>query len=200
MPTASHAADCTCRAHPLPASLRVRDARDHYLAENGFTVAAYDDKWTEASFLGVAFAVPNTRTHRWAIMLHDLHHVATGFGTDLAGEAEISAWELRGGLRPLGLYVASLVVTGFTMGVVAWPARTLAALRSSDGGPALWSREIGYEPLLAMTVGDLRALLGIPRSGLATARRALHAHAPKRADLTHATSRSLAASQRAGAT
>ncbi len=180
MPTLPHAADCTCRAHPLPASMRVRDARDHYLAENAFTVAAYDDKWTQASFFGLSFAVPNTRTHRWAIMLHDLHHVATGFGTDLVGEAEISAWEVRGGLRALGPYVASLVLSGFTMGAIAWPKRTLRALRCSDGGPALWSREITYGRLLDMTVGDLRALLGIPQTGIASARRELHPKAPKR--------------------
>jgi hypothetical protein len=160
--------------------MRVRDARDHYLAENAFTVAAYDDKWTQASFFGLSFAVPNTRTHRWAIMLHDLHHVATGFGTDLVGEAEISAWEVRGGLRALGPYVASLVLSGFTMGAIAWPKRTLRALRCSDGGPALWSREITYGRLLDMTVGDLRALLGIPQTGIASARRELHPKAPKR--------------------
>jgi hypothetical protein len=33
--------------------MRVRDARDAYLAENGFTLAGYDAAWTEASLLGV---------------------------------------------------------------------------------------------------------------------------------------------------
>jgi hypothetical protein len=74
---------------PIGASVRVRDARDAYLAENGFTVEGYEAKWTEASLFGFRFRVPNTPRHRWAIMRHDLHHVATGYGTDLAGEGEI---------------------------------------------------------------------------------------------------------------
>src|SRR5215467_14616440 len=100
---------------PLPADWGVREGRDTYLAENGFTTAAYDVKWTDASFFGVRFRVPNTARHRWAIMLHDLHHVATGYGTDLVGEAEISAWELRRGLRGLGFYVGSIVAGGALM-------------------------------------------------------------------------------------
>jgi hypothetical protein len=35
-----HGASCTCRAHPLPAEMTVREARDVYVTENGFTMAA----------------------------------------------------------------------------------------------------------------------------------------------------------------
>ena len=76
------------RARPLPADWTVRRARDAYLEENGFTVAAYDAPRTPANILGFTFSVPNPPRHRAAIMLHDLHHVATGFGTDLRGEGD----------------------------------------------------------------------------------------------------------------
>jgi len=85
------------RTAPVPASWTVRQARDAYLAENGFTLAAYDAPRTEASFFWFHFSVPNTPVHRWAIQMHDLHHVATGYGTDTVGEGEISAWEARRG-------------------------------------------------------------------------------------------------------
>jgi len=84
---------------PTPQS--VESARDAYLARNGFTVESYSARWTPASFMGIPFVVPNTTTHRWAIMMHDLHHVTTGYGTDIPGEGEISAWELRRGLTGL---------------------------------------------------------------------------------------------------
>lgn len=160
----------------FPASWTVRRALEAYLAENGFTFEAYEAKWTDASFLGVRFAVPNTRKHRWAIMLHDLHHVATGFGTDLAGEGEISAWELRG-LRSLGLYVASIVLGGVAIGFARAPLRAWSALRSP--GRTLFDDTIAYAQLLDMTVGELRAHLGLPEQGLARGPRALHAYAPQ---------------------
>jgi hypothetical protein len=162
-------------------------ARDAYLLENGFTVEAYDAKWTDASVLGIRIAVPNTPTHRWAIMRHDLHHGATGYGTDLAGEGEISAWELRRGLRGLGLYVGSLVLTGTLAGLLVAPRRTIRAFRAAGAGRSLFRREESYDDLLAFDVAALRAYLGVPAEGLAAVR-GLHAFAPRNGDpaVTHA--------------
>ena len=42
---------------------------------------------------GGVYDLPNPGFLPW----HDLHHVATGYGTGLIGEAEISAYELRAG-------------------------------------------------------------------------------------------------------
>lgn len=160
--------------------MTVRDGRDAYLAENGFTVASYDAKWTDASFFGVRFRVPNTRRHARAIMLHDLHHVATGFGTDLAGEGEISAWELRRGLRGLGAYVGSIVVAGTLAGLLVAPRRVMRAWRASGSGRrSLFVEERPYDELLALTVADLRRELGIAERGVAAETRGLHAYAPR---------------------
>ena len=160
--------------------MTVIEGRDHYLAENGFTVQAYEDAWTKASFFGLSFSVPNTARHRWAIMLHDLHHVATGYGTDLPGEAEVSAWEARRGLRPLGAYVASIVTGGAAFGLMIAPRRTVRAYRDSGRGvPSLFRRDADYEATLALTVGALRERLGVPRNGLFRGTRRLHPDAPK---------------------
>lgn len=181
--SASRAADhpplCTCRAHPLPASMSVREARDVYLAENGFTVEAYDSPTTSGSFLGMQFAVPNPPPHQRAIRLHDLHHVATGFGTDHAGEAELSAWQARRGLRRTGMYVTTIVMANALLGVVFAPRRTLVALRNSGAGSSLFSMTIDYELLLERTVGELREMLAIPTCGITSLPRGLHAHAPR---------------------
>ena len=164
---------------PLSSELRVADALQAYLDENGFDKAHYDATHTPASVLGIAFGVPNTPSHRLAIMRHDLHHVATGYGTDLAGEAEISAWEVRRGFGDLGLYVGAIVSSGVVLGLLAWPRRTIRAARA-PGRRNFFGKELRYEDLLAMTVGELRDVLGVPREGIAGARK-LHAGAPKSA-------------------
>jgi hypothetical protein len=167
------------RDRALPADWSVRRGRDAYLDENGFTVEAYDEPKTPASFFGLDFTVPNTPKHRWAIMLHDLHHVATGYGTDLVGEAEISAWELRRGLSGLGLYVGSIVLGAALFGLVLAPRRTVEAFLAapSDDG-SLFQTTRSYEDLIGLRVGELRSLLGLPEEGLARRPRQLHPNAP----------------------
>lgn len=176
-------ATMTVERLPWAASMRVRDARDAYLRENGFTVQAYDEPWTQVAYTKrIRFAIPNTAAHRRGIMLHDLHHVATGYGTDLTGEGEISAWELRLGLRGLDLYVGSIVTGGFLMGLAVAPLRTRRAWSAADTCKSnLFADELSYEALLAMTVGDLRTHLGIDVNGIAAEPRGLHAGAPSAA-------------------
>jgi YHS domain-containing protein len=176
---ADHEASCTCRMHPLPAAMTVREARDVYLAENGFTMAAYVAPTTQGSFLGHKFTVPNPPAHQSAIRLHDLHHVATGFGTDHAGEGEISVWQLRRGLRGAGLYVRSVVFANALLGIVLAARRTLTALRHPSAGGSLFSARMDYDAILELSVGELRAMLAIPPAGLAVGRRGLHALAPQ---------------------
>lgn len=167
------------RDHPLPAAWTVRRARSEYLTENGFGLAGYDEPWTPGTFLGIRFRVPNTPRHRWAIMRHDLHHVATGYGTDLRGEGEISAWELRGGIRALGLYTGSIVVLGALMGMLIAPIRTARAFAASTGRSLFGTaRDRDYEALLSLTVGELRERLGVPAAGLNARRRGVGALAP----------------------
>jgi hypothetical protein len=170
---------------PFPPSWTVRRARDAYLAENGFTVEGYDAAWTEGSILGVPVKVPNTPHHRWALMLHDLHHVATGFGTDLAGEGEQAWWEAHRGFRCVDAYVSSFVLMACAWGIVVAPRRSLAAWRASRRDQAslfaMAVDAVDYDALLELTVGDLRAALNVPRAGLAGSSRALHSRAPKHA-------------------
>lgn len=165
----------------------VAAALDRYLDENGFTHAEYEADWTQASFLGIPMAVPNTRLHKQGIRLHDLHHVATGFGTDVAGEGEISAWELGAGLPGVGFYVGSIVCFGALVGMIAAPRRAIRAFRAARAARArtLWSAlETGapgfsqYEAVLGLTVGELREKLGMPAEGLLSGERRLHGLAP----------------------
>jgi ubiquinone biosynthesis protein Coq4 len=127
------------------------------------------------SFLGHKFTVPNPPAHQRAIRLHELHHVATGFGTDHAGEGEISVWQLRRGLAGAGVYVTSVVLANALLGLVLAPRRTLAALRHSGAGGSLFSSTMEYESVLNQSVGELRARLGVPVGGLAAGHPGLHA-------------------------
>lgn len=167
------------RERPAPVEMTVREARDAYLAENGFTVAAYDEPTTKVSLWGFSFSIPNTPRHRDAIMWHDLHHVVTGYGTDPVGEGEISMWELRRGLKGLDLYVSGIVIGLVVLGSALSPRRIWRAWKDSGSeGRSMFPGQLDYETVLDMTVGELRAALSVEPDGVAKHPRRRHSGAP----------------------
>jgi hypothetical protein len=149
-------------AAPVP-WLKVGEGRDEYLAANGFTVDSYTAPLVPAVLLGLRFSVPNVGGLGGALPLHDLHHVALGYGADVRGECEISAWELRAGMRNAPWLIRLFLVEFILLGLVIAPRRTLAAWRAARGCRTLFVAPLPYERLLEMTVGELRTHLGIVR-------------------------------------
>jgi hypothetical protein len=164
------------RDRPLPPTLTVRAAREVYLAENGFTTEEYTAETFSLMILGGRFKVtlPNPPPRRWAVALHDLHHVATGYGADFIGEGEVALWELMGGCETWIVYLLNVLAAMF--GVVLSPRRMLAAYAGARTAKALYRQDVKLDALLDMTLGDLRERLGVPREGLAEGERAV---APK---------------------
>ncbi|HEY8146841.1 MAG TPA: hypothetical protein VIG06_29375 [Kofleriaceae bacterium] len=139
----------------------VREARDRYFRDNGFSEASYTARWVKLKMGPIPLAFPNTAARRRAVPLHDLHHVATGYATSWTGEAEISAWELAAGC---GRYWAAwgLDIGGALVGLLIAPRRTWRAFRRGRRCRSLYRAELTGD-LLDMPVAELRARLGTDR-------------------------------------
>jgi hypothetical protein len=164
------------RRRPLPSTLTVRAARDAYLAENGFDTAGYSAPTYEVDAFGRRFTLRNTDDRKRALPLHDLHHLAIGYGTDLVGEAEVAAWELRAGCRTPIIYALNLAAV--LLGLLLAPRRIARAFLDARGATTLYRQEHDYTALLGLTLGELRARLGVPNGGVAREPRRLHETAP----------------------
>jgi hypothetical protein len=143
----------------IPGTLTVREGRDRYLAANGFDVAGYTAPTFSIKILGVPCTFKNPPARQRAVPLHDLHHVATGYGTDFTGEAEIGIWELRGGCNTFFLWFINLLAV--LAGVLISPLRVARAFFRARGQRSLYRDELPYEQLLELTVDQLRARLGL---------------------------------------
>ena len=108
------------------ASLTLREARSRYFAANGLPDdGGYEERWVKTKLGPVPFAYPNTEGRRRIAPAHDLHHVLTGYGTDLTGEGELGAWEIGAGCRDRTGLQLQLRVLGFAL---AWsPGRMFRA-------------------------------------------------------------------------
>jgi hypothetical protein len=160
----------------LPASLSVRDARDRYLADNGFSTAGYTAPTFQVDVLGRTWTFKNLRVRQRAVPLHDLHHVATGYGTDLVGEAEIGAWEIGGGCTNLFLYYIN--AAAMVLGLFLAPVRVWRAFRAGLRQRTLYKVAAPYEEVLGLDLGALRQRLGVPPDGAADHPAGLHRRAP----------------------
>ena len=158
-------------------ALRVRDARARYFRDNGFgDDGGYGAKWVKIALGPVPAFVPNSAARVRAVRLHDLHHVATDYDTDLAGEAEIAAWEIASGC---GGYVAAWILNLYALaiGLVVAAGRTWRAFARGRHSGNLY--RLGWrDEVLDDRVGALRSKLGLEaggESGASLADRALFA-------------------------
>ena len=147
-------------------SLRLEEARNLFLAANGFKLQEYSASTFTIGILGLSLKFPNTEGRKRVVPLHDLHHVLTGFGTDWVGEAEIGAWELRAGCNSFIAYFlnASAVMIGLFMS----PGRVWQAFHEAKDQHTLYRDPTPYERLLQTTVGEVRTRLGIRFRDLAS--------------------------------
>ena len=151
-------------------------ALEKYLDTNGFSTASYTAPTVEIPIGPVAVTLPNSPGRKVVVRWHDLHHVATGYGTSLTGEAEIGAFELRAGCTNLAAYVYNGMAVA--MGLLISPLRTLQAFRDARGATTLYRLELDYDETLALDVSEVRRLMRIPAEGLAKHPVALHSRAP----------------------
>ena len=136
-------------------ALSVREARDLFFRESGLDTSGYDapDFIVRVGPLTLRFPNPGLLPY------HDLHHLITGYGSDIIGEAEISAFELRGGgATPL---IRLLSIGALAIALFIAPVRVIRAWRRARGARSLYSLGQPYERLLGMRLGELRRHCGI---------------------------------------
>jgi hypothetical protein len=141
------------------------EARARYFESNGFGPdGGYSAKWVHVKLGVVPFAFPNVPSRVRAVRYHDLHHVLTGYATDMNGEAEIAAWELATNCR--GFYAAWFLNFGtLAYGSVFCPRRVHAAFVRGLHTANFYDRDFD-DTLLGRTVAQARVELGLDRDTL----------------------------------
>jgi hypothetical protein len=142
-------------------ALPLRAARARYFEDNAFGPdGGYSKSWVPIQMGPIKVAIPNTAARVRAVKYHDLHHVVTGYATDLVGEAEIGAWEIGSGCAGfvaawiLNLYA---IVLGFLSGA---PGAVWRAFLRGRHTRNLY-RSSYDDALLDARLGEVRTRLGL---------------------------------------
>jgi hypothetical protein len=101
------------------------------------------------------FYFPNFDARRKAVVLHDIHHLLTGYTTTLSGESEISAWEIASGCKS---YWAAFLIdaSGLMIGI---PFNFMGVLKAFSRGRKtknLYHQLISIDDALDMKISELR--------------------------------------------
>ena len=105
--------------------------------------------------------IPNFSVRKKAILKHDVHHVITGYPSDMRGETEIGAWEVASGCRR---YWIAWALNFYSMVMGIWfnlPGMFRAFVRGRRS-TNLYSNILADEKAIDMTCEELRQLLSIP--------------------------------------
>ena len=99
--------------------------------------------------------IPNFDARRKAVIKHDIHHLITGYETNMAGETEISMWEVASGCKK---YWAAFVIDtlGAMMGFWFNLPKLLKSFARGRRTGNLYHGKYTVEQALDMRVGELR--------------------------------------------
>ena len=156
MPMSGEAGETTGRTSaPGQDARTLREARAQYFADNHFGEdGGYGSAWVDFKLGPLPLPFPNTGSRVRAVRYHDLHHLLTGYRTDLIGEFEISAWELGGGCKD---YAAAWILdlSGMATGMFLSPRRMFRAFVRGMRSRTVYGEDM--ETLLERPVDDVRA-------------------------------------------
>jgi len=135
--------------------ITLRQARAEYFEFNGFpSDGGYGDKWIPLKLGWVIIYIYNSKLRKAAIPLHDIHHVVTGYKTDLIGEAEIAIWELAAGTYSKH-FATFINILAFLYGAILSPKRVFQAYVLGRNSSTFYSQDFS-DSLLDTTVIQAR--------------------------------------------
>jgi hypothetical protein len=135
--------------------------RDEFRKANGIPDSTASFEWIKLGPVPVPVPIPNPPARRRALRIHDLHHLVTGYRTDLAGEAQISAWECGAGLG--GEAVAWVFCPSGTLGgMLRRPRPTVAAYARGRRARSLFGQDPEVVDSLTLDAANAWCRTGVP--------------------------------------
>ncbi len=136
-----------------------------HLAASGLPLDGGDsDRFAVVKLALLPYPIPNTKSRKRAVKIHDLNHLISGYATDRIGELEISAWELSsGGCHNYGAAWV-LDLAGLMGGLLLAPRRTLRAFSAGRRQQNLYRFPLEY--LMSLHPDEARSLVHQPAPSL----------------------------------
>jgi hypothetical protein len=104
--------------------------------------------------------IPNWDNRRKAVLRHDIHHLLTGYKSEILGEFEIAAWEIASGC--MNYFAAYLLNSGgLIAGMFMYPRPTFKAFILGCRTTNLYQMYMSDDEMKSSTIDDLKNKIGL---------------------------------------
>jgi hypothetical protein len=124
----------------------------HDFGEDGGIKEKY--AWIKFGFISIP--IPNAKTRRENIHLHDITHIVTGYTTDWRGESSASAWEVASGGWKKLYFPWLLTLWAMGLGVVFYPKSVYQSFKRGQNMRNALTSNLSREELFNLPVDELR--------------------------------------------
>jgi len=130
---------------------------EYHLGDEGGNQLSYV---TIELFSSFKVYIPNWDNRRKAVLRHDIHHLLTGYKSELLGEFEIAAWEIASGC--MNYFAAYLLNSGgLVLGMLIYPKPTFRAFILGCRTTNLYQQNINDSTLKNATIEELKTRIGL---------------------------------------
>lgn len=104
--------------------------------------------------------IPNWNDRRKAVLRHDIHHILTGYKSEILGEFEIAGWEIGSGCMN---YWAAYILNsgGLLVGLLVYPLPTFRAFILGCRTTNLYQVNMTDDEIKHTTIHDLKNQIGL---------------------------------------
>lgn len=143
-----------------PDDIPIKEALKQLFERFNIPEDAYTAKRFSIGVGNVPVYLPNIPARVKVARYHDIHHILTGYPANWRGEAEIGAWEIATGCQKY--FVAWFLNGGAVIvGLFMHPKVVIKAFIRGWKTDTNLYHHFEYDPLLEMTVKELRDKIGI---------------------------------------
>lgn len=119
-----------------------------------------DLRWLRIFVRGRAIPVLPSWGFKNDLVLHDIHHMLTGYDTSLRGELELAAWELRSGGCGWNAVMWLDRLSVVSVGLLLAPRLVVSGYRRGRGCHNLYGKR--RQEVLGMDFADVVRAVGVP--------------------------------------
>jgi hypothetical protein len=139
-----------------------KSLEEYFTKENLGKDGGLSKAWGKIKVWKFYVPIPNISARKKVLVMHDIHHIVTGYDGNWKGEVSIGAWEVASGCGEY--WVAWYFNLGaMAVGLFIYPKHVLEAFIRGMRTQNLYHHTLPQEKALSMQVGELQKYLGLDK-------------------------------------